>query len=140
MDKKLYALTEAEYATVLAALRCYQQNMLMNGGDPPFDVAEIATSCDTITPLSADDIDGLCEGMNHEGLDIGEVVNVLGVKGENLYVEAARHHSLVTCDRIVLDDQPVVSVADSGAHVMAWLWIDNELVGLDDVPTGMQEG
>lgn len=53
-----------ELATVLAALRYYQSAMSMNGGMPPFRVAQIATDDDTLVPLGIAEIDALCERIN----------------------------------------------------------------------------
>jgi hypothetical protein len=53
-------LTDRELATVLAALRCWQHGLDDSGGEAPvldyFD--------DTVTPLTAAEIDGLCERLN----------------------------------------------------------------------------
>jgi hypothetical protein len=53
-------LTGRELATVLAALRCWQQRLDDSEGKAPirnhFD--------DTVTPLTAGEIDGLCERLN----------------------------------------------------------------------------
>ncbi len=51
-----------ELATVLAALRYYQQGLNMNGGHPPVDVFDIADV--GIGPLTDEDIDDLCERLN----------------------------------------------------------------------------
>lgn len=55
-------LTARELATVLAALRIYQQALHLNGGEPPADVHDIA--CEAGLPLSVDEIDALCEQLN----------------------------------------------------------------------------
>lgn len=57
-------LSAEELATILAALRYYQQQGL---GDPlsrPDEIHWIATNNDTITSLAAEDIDRLCEYLN----------------------------------------------------------------------------
>ena len=53
-----------ELATVLAALRVYQQQLEMNGGAPPQDVEDIATNVFECEPMSVDEIDELCERLN----------------------------------------------------------------------------
>lgn len=57
-------LTDREHATVLAALRYYQSVMRMGGGNPPYRVVQIADNDGTLVPLSAEEIDTLCEGIN----------------------------------------------------------------------------
>jgi hypothetical protein len=57
-------LTREETATILAALRFYQQKGL---GDPqyrPLDIHEIASDNDDVISLDEDDIDELCEKLN----------------------------------------------------------------------------
>jgi len=56
--------TKKETATVLAALRCFQQHMELNGGLPGPDFEEIAN--DAGRALSVDQIDRLCERINCE--------------------------------------------------------------------------
>lgn len=50
--------------TILAALRIYQQQMELNGGVPPMDVDEIATNSGAHEPMTAKEIDSLCEEIN----------------------------------------------------------------------------
>lgn len=50
-----------ELATVLAALRHYQR---WHRDDDEFN--EIATNCGTLEPLTAEEIDALCERLNSE--------------------------------------------------------------------------
>lgn len=61
---KRYALDNSEHATVLAALRCYQQVRAASGGDIPDDLQDIADNGGTIEALESDDIDALCERIN----------------------------------------------------------------------------
>lgn len=69
--KMLYPLTNAEHATVLAALRYFQWKA---GQEQPSDrfnsILNIATIEDEIDALGADDIDGLCEALNVDGLHL----------------------------------------------------------------------
>ena len=53
-----------ELATVLAALRVYQQQLEMNGGAPPQDVEDVATNVLEFEPMSAGEIDQLCGRLN----------------------------------------------------------------------------
>lgn len=52
-----------EFNTVLAALRCYQQQMEMNGGLPPRDFQDIAMDGGD-DYLDTEEIDALCERIN----------------------------------------------------------------------------
>jgi hypothetical protein len=58
----LYKLDNREHATVLAALRYWQRKGLM---DDPVAELDIASDGGTLDPLAADEIDALCEGLNH---------------------------------------------------------------------------
>ena len=51
-------------ATILAALRRYQRGLAENDNLLPADVADIATNGDTLEPMTAEEIDGLCETLN----------------------------------------------------------------------------
>lgn len=55
-------LNERELATVLAALRYYQNDLRDDGA--AFAHGDIATDGGTLQPLSADEIDALCERLN----------------------------------------------------------------------------
>ena len=57
-------LTQRQLATVLAALRCYQECYLACAGDLPDNLASIASDCDTLEPLNIQEIDALCEYLN----------------------------------------------------------------------------
>jgi len=56
------ALSAAELATILAALR-YMQNDIADEGDL-WEPGDIATNCGTVEALGADEIDDLCERLN----------------------------------------------------------------------------
>ena len=58
-----------ERATVLAALRVYQQQLEKYGGAPPQYVEDIATNMFEFEPMSSEEIDGLCERMNAQSLE-----------------------------------------------------------------------
>ena len=59
--------TALQTATLLAALRCYQQHLTSNGGLPG-NFEDIATNGDEFEPMDEDAIDGLCN-------DIGEATD-----------------------------------------------------------------
>ena len=58
-----------ELATVLAALRVYQQQLEMNGGAPPQDVEDVATNAFEFEPMSAEEIDELCGRLNAQSVE-----------------------------------------------------------------------
>lgn len=58
-----YSLSAREHATVLAALRCWQQSPAR--GDCELDT--IASNDGAVKPLNADDIDELCERLTCTG-------------------------------------------------------------------------
>jgi hypothetical protein len=60
----LYELNDAQHATVLAALRCYEVALEMNGGAPA-DVAGIASNSGTVEPLTSSEVGDLCFDLNH---------------------------------------------------------------------------
>jgi hypothetical protein len=55
--------TQQELATILAALRLWQQDIIDNDGDYPGDFWDIASDCNTFDPLNAAQIDALCENI-----------------------------------------------------------------------------
>jgi len=57
-------LSGAELATVLAALRVYQQVLDECAGDLPDDILDIATDGGSFERLGIDEIDDLCEALN----------------------------------------------------------------------------
>ena len=46
------------------------------------------------------------------------------------YTAQARQQYAASSDNIEIDDGPEVSVAESGAWVAAWVWVDEEDAGL----------
>lgn len=60
----LYALDDAEHATILAALRYWQAQDDQMIDD---DLANIASNGGTVQPLTAGEIDALCERINFGG-------------------------------------------------------------------------
>lgn len=55
-------LTLRQLSTILAALRYWQAEI--EDGDIPGSQYDIATNCDDFEPLTADEIDDLCEELN----------------------------------------------------------------------------
>lgn len=60
-------LTDQEIATILAALRYYQQNGQGEPANRSLDIHNIATNMDETISLDEDGIDELCEKLNCEG-------------------------------------------------------------------------
>lgn len=61
---KMIKLDEAEFATVLAALRYYQQEGMGEPCNRSDDIQAIATNDDMVTSLDDEGIDILCERLN----------------------------------------------------------------------------
>lgn len=59
-----HKLNQRQHATVLAALRCYQQVLDETSGDLPDDLLDIATNGGAIERLELDEIDDLCMELN----------------------------------------------------------------------------
>ena len=59
-------MTDRERGTVLCALRFYQQHHGHINGDEQQLLDEIRTGNGAFKPLSTEEIDGLCERLNHE--------------------------------------------------------------------------
>lgn len=57
-------VSDAEQATILAALRIYQRELNLNGGAVPLDVRDIAECGGLVDPLGDAEIDELCERIN----------------------------------------------------------------------------
>ena len=55
----LLSVTPREFATILAALRFWQEQ-----DAPPARQYDIATDCGEFEPLGEDEIDALCERLN----------------------------------------------------------------------------
>ncbi|NRC54187.1 hypothetical protein [Neoaquamicrobium sediminum] len=62
-------LDAQELATVLAALRFYQESGMGDPGNRSNAIHEIATNGDSVVSLDADAIDALCERLNVESSD-----------------------------------------------------------------------
>lgn len=46
------------------------------------------------------------------------------------YISQARHQYAASSGKVEIDDRPDVSVAEGGAWVAAWVWVDQEEAGL----------
>lgn len=126
----LYALTPAQHATVMAALRLYQHELGIHTSYVHYDAIRTIASGDESWPrLTAKQIDPLCKGLDHGGLDIGDVVNILGAADDDPYVAAAQEKN--TSDSVSLDGNPVVSYGEGGAQVMAWIWVSDDDAGVE---------
>lgn len=70
MKTEKYTLSRRELATVLAALRLFQATPTI----PP-QIDELASDCQTFEPLTADEIDELCERLNCGEPDVITPIN-----------------------------------------------------------------
>jgi hypothetical protein len=64
MTGRIVTLASRELATVLAALRLWQQTVNRLDSDCEDGLADIATDGGAFEPLDEDEIDGLCERIN----------------------------------------------------------------------------
>jgi hypothetical protein len=69
MSGKHYLLNEREHATVIAALRCFEQVSEQCGGDLTEDLADLATVGGKFEAMDLDEIDDLCVRLNTGGTD-----------------------------------------------------------------------
>lgn len=60
----LFDVTEQEHATIMAALRYYQQQGMGDPANRSDDIHDIATQNDDVISLDAEGIDDLCERIN----------------------------------------------------------------------------
>jgi hypothetical protein len=128
----LYRLNDAQHATVLAALRFYQQDGLRDRATRFPLIEDIASNSGQVKPLRSTQIDALCKSLNHNGLTFADTVPQFAESAaDSPYVAAARAHHLLSEGMLEVDDPAVVSQGDdSGAYVMAWLWIDDAAAGV----------
>ena len=63
----LHHLDDREHATVLAALRCYQETVAQSDEPMPERFNDLATNGGKLNALDADAIDALCERLNCGG-------------------------------------------------------------------------
>lgn len=127
MDKKIYAFTDQEHAVIKVALGALAA--VLEHPHPAKQVMQalmLMAAPDLKDP--ARHVDRLLDG---QGLDIGEVVNILGAPEGDPYVAAAENHSLVYSGKVELDGRPIVCEGEGGAQVMCWLWVSNEAAGGD---------
>lgn len=124
MTTNIYALTDAEHATVLAALRHYQRDMptLRTSG-----VYDIASSMGTLEPLGVEMVDDLVGALSHS-LAFGEIMELLGTS-DDPYALAGRDMS---AEGSQVDLPTIVSHGEDGAYVMGWLWVPNSALAEED--------
>lgn len=111
--RKFIGVEYAEFATILAALRFYQERGQGDPGNRSDAIHEIATSGpngEEVVSLDAAGIDELCERINMERADpLGDFARMLG--------DADIHaHSLVNADTGALMD--VQSIRRAARHIL----------------------
>jgi hypothetical protein len=132
--------TDAEHATILAALRHYQASALNEKDQSIYD---IASNGGELSPLDDKSIDDLCDRINQScppcqalgealqnHLTFGDIVEMFGVSSsDDPYAKAACQQA--SEGELEVDGMTVVSRGeDQGAYVMGWIWISNEEAGL----------
>lgn len=104
---------------VIDAARAYLRNLAEpRDGDAPKP-----------TSASAEQRAHMLAALRAAGLTIGECIQALAVPDDDPYVAAARAESLGDGD-VEIDDWTTTSVGEDGAWVLAWLWVSNELAGI----------
>lgn len=69
----------------------------------------------------------LLNELKDSGMIIGECIQVLAEPDGDLYVQAAKQ-IVAGDDDLEIDEQSVLSPSDNGSWVLAWLWVDAEVV------------
>jgi len=141
-----------ELATILAALRFYQEKGQGDPANRSDAIHDIATACDQVVSLGAEAIDDLCERLNTSnsvesttaqsledqfrglltrGL-IPATVRQIMAEGDHdnyaLHIEEARKRWAT--DELEIDDAPEVSEASGGCWVAGWVWVSDEDAGI----------
>lgn len=133
---------DAQQATILGALRFYQQS----GASAGAAVEDIATNGGTVEALGAEEIDTLCESINQaspakdvvidalvaNGFEFSDFVAPFGDDADSSpYVKAAREQVASQEGSLEVDEPTIVSQGDDdGAYVMGWIWVSNEEAGI----------
>jgi hypothetical protein len=119
----ILCVTEAGHATILAALRYYQEQGLGDPANRSDEIHEIATNAGLVL-ASLDDqgIDALCDRLNTEDDD----AEALRAKARELYQDSE-------CN-IDIDDAAAISRNDIGAWVSAWVFVHDEDMGAQPQP------
>lgn len=102
---------EREFATILAALRYWQRK------EPLYDSleADIATDCGTLDPLTADQIDSLCERLNTSVTRDDRAAEIISLANRRYREDG----------EIEVDSDALISEGnDNGCYVEGWLWVD----------------
>lgn len=109
-------LTNEQLATVLAALRFYQEGGLCDPAKRPVAIDDIATDGGTLVPLDAKGIDALCERL--------VAPDSLATPDE--IEEAREKYALDSDNDIEIDDNARASRGDGGLWVAAWVWLERD--------------
>jgi len=98
MAKKLYALSGQDHATILAALRFYQEKGMGDPANRSEAIHEIATCGDTEISLDADGIDGLCESINGGDACVSQGFTVWVMQDNGKGTHHVSHHAVATAE------------------------------------------
>ena len=127
----IFSVDERQLATLLAALRFYQDENLQAGSAIPDKcIAEIASNCGQLAPLDFDEVDALCKKLNHnksvgltvapppeeaDPLPIYRVVYVIDVNAADAHEAADEAHKLM---RDPQSWPPVLETMDHRGHLL----------------------
>jgi hypothetical protein len=127
----LYKLDDRQHATILAALRFWQEREQTDERNRSGAIADIATNGGTLEPLRLHEIDDLCESFNGGACDQVDALVHFAVDDSNPYVRAARER---TDEELEIDDRPLLSKPEDegGAWVSAWMWVTDEEAGIEE--------
>lgn len=142
MEQKVILIDGQQHATVLAALRFYQQAGMGEPSNRSDAIHDIATNMDEVISLDEAGIDDLVEllqytppaaetlsVMKENGLTIGECISTFAVSNEDPYVKKARE-LIAGSDDVEIDDKTTTSIGEDGAFVLSWMWVSNEEAGV----------
>lgn len=129
-------LNDAQHATVMAALRAYQNSLASAEKQNP-GITDIATNDGTVPALTDGDIEHLLQTVNfatanadvltalkHNGLTFTDCTQAFAADEENPFVKTA-HELLQGGDDMSIDSPTVTCGGETGTWVMAWMWISN---------------
>lgn len=144
-NQNIIVCTDVEQATIIAALRHYQQQGLAEEANRCEFLNDIATNGGQHDGLEDQEIDELVMSVNFtpekeeivqavkaSGLTFGEIITPFQEDESNPYVKAAIEKN--EAGEMEVDCPAVVSDGDDrGAYVLAWLWVTDEEAGIPHI-------
>lgn len=132
-------LTDPQRNTILAALRFYQQQGLSAAGAP---LQALATDDGAHAPLSADDIDALCEQMNSEPETLRLAVHLEGGAVYSVFAETEVGRPVrvyvVDYDTQGVDEEDLVGITQADglvekAHISSHKPFHGDLISFSEI-------